>query len=99
MGSSTKKGSVLSKAVQEPSKPMSSSKPMQSCWDPKHTIFLSHTGAQKEFTQFLFEALKNAHYSPFMDEDGGSLTKGEKWFHTLMSVVKNCRVAILVLSD
>lgn len=68
-------------------------------WEPKHTIFLSHSGKQKEFTRILFNALKHAQYSPFFDASDESLPKGERWFKTMMDAAKQCRVAIVVLSD
>lgn len=66
--------------------------------EPKHTIFLSHSGAQKDFTGFLFRALKDAHYAPFFDADDDSLRTGEKWYTTLIQAARQCHVAVLVLS-
>lgn len=68
-------------------------------WTPKHTIFLSHSGKQKEFTRFLFNGLNNACYLPFFDASDESLRKGEEWFPTMMDAARQCRVAILVLTD
>lgn len=68
-------------------------------WEPKHTIFLTHNGKRKEFTRILFNALKSAHYSPFLDASDESLPKGEKWYITMLDAANQCRVVIVVLSN
>lgn len=73
--------------------------PMEPSWEPKHKIFLSHSGVQKAFTEHLCDKLQAVHHYPFLDIRDDSLPKGEKFFSPLMKAVKECRVAVLVLSD
>jgi hypothetical protein len=68
------------------------------CWDPKHKIFLSHSGAQKDFTEQLCEDLNRVHHYPFFDKRPDSLPKGEKFPERILEAAKQCRVAVLVLS-
>ena len=70
----------------------------QPIWEPKHKIFLSHSGAQKAFTEHLCEALERAHHFPFFDRRDDSLRNGEEFYIPLMKAAKECRVAVLVLT-
>lgn len=68
------------------------------CW-PKHKIFLSHSGVQKDFTEHLCKELERVHHFPFIDKRSDSLRKGERFYSTLMTAAQKCRVAVLVLSE
>lgn len=65
----------------------------------KHAIFLSHSGAQKNFTEQLCEDLDRSHLFPFFDKRPTSLPKGEAFPPLIFSAASQCRVAVLILSD
>lgn len=65
---------------------------------PKHKVFLCHSGAQKSFVEQLCVDLENAGYSPFFDRRPESLPKGEKFPELIFEAAKKCLVAVLVLS-
>eukprot|EP01018_Ginkgo_biloba_P033964 Gb_01384 [translate_table: standard] len=65
---------------------------------PKHTIFLSHSGAQKDFVEQLCVDLEKEQRFPFFDKRPDSLPKGEKFPQLIFQAAKQCRVAVLVLS-
>jgi hypothetical protein len=67
--------------------------------EPKHKIFLSHSGAQKNFTWQLCEDLGNVNHFPFFDRRDDSLPKGEKFPPLIIDAAQKCRVAVLVISD
>ena len=67
--------------------------------EPKHRIFLSHSGAQKNFTSQLCEDLIRVSHFPFFDKRLDSLPKGEEFPPLLLKAARQCRLAILVLSE
>ena len=66
---------------------------------PKHKIFLSHSGAQKDFVEQLCEDLEGFHHFPFFDKREDSLPKGERFPELIFQAAKHCRVAVVVLSE
>jgi hypothetical protein len=67
--------------------------------EPKHDIFLSHSGKQKDFTELLCRELERWGYNPFFDIRDDSLPKGKKFPELIFHAARQCRVAILVLSE
>ena len=65
---------------------------------PKHTIFLSHSGAQKPFVEQLCKDFEDACYNPFFDQRDDSLQKGKKFAGLIFEAARKCRVAVVVLS-
>ncbi|KAG0600824.1 hypothetical protein M758_11G063300 [Ceratodon purpureus] len=66
---------------------------------PKHKIFLSHSGAQKDFVEQLCEDLERFHHFPFFDKREGSLPKGERFPELIFQAAKQCGVAVVVVSE
>ena len=66
---------------------------------PKHTIFLSHSGAQKNFVEQLCEDLERARQAPFFDKRPDSLPKGEKFAQLIFQAAQQCQLAIVVMSE
>ncbi|KAG0556588.1 hypothetical protein KC19_11G065200 [Ceratodon purpureus] len=66
---------------------------------PKHKIFLSHSGAQKDFVEQLCEDLERFHRFPFFDKREDSLPKGERFPDLIFQAAKQCRVAVVVVSE
>lgn len=69
------------------------------CIEPKHNIFLSHSGAQKNFVEQLCTDLERVNYNPFFDKRPDCLPKGETFPPLILKAAKQCRAAILVLSE
>lgn len=67
--------------------------------EQKHSIFLSHSGAQKPFVRRLRNALQQNAYLPFFDEDPDCLLKGEPFAQNLKVAARLTDVAVVVLSD
>lgn len=67
--------------------------------NPKHTIFLSHSGAQKAFVEQLYVDLKRRGQSPLFDQSTDSLPKGEVFADRIFEAAKQCVVAVVVLSS
>lgn len=67
--------------------------------EAKHTIFLSHSGAQKDFVEQLCEDLERAKLSPFFDKRPESLPKGEVFARYIFRAAQQCELAIVVLSE
>lgn len=65
----------------------------------KHKVFLSYSGAQRNFTEQLCKDLEAEHYFPFFDRQSNSLPKGEKFPHLIFEAARRCHVAVLVLSN
>lgn len=66
---------------------------------PKHLIFLSHSGQEKPFVQWLNEALQREHQSPFFDQNKDSLPTGQRFPELIIKAAEQCRVAVIVLSE
>jgi hypothetical protein len=67
--------------------------------DYEHTIFLSHSGAQKNFVEQLCEDLERAKQSPFFDKRPESLPKGEVFARHIFRAAEQCEVAVVVVSE
>lgn len=67
--------------------------------EPKHKIFLSHSGFQKDFTEQLCVDLERCHYYPFFDKRDRSLPKGKKFPELILQAAQQCQVAVLILSE
>lgn len=65
----------------------------------RHTIFLSHSGAQKNFVEQLCEDLERAKQVPFFDKRPDSLPKGEKFAQLIFQAARQCQLAIVVVSE
>ncbi|KAG0629505.1 hypothetical protein M758_1G109300 [Ceratodon purpureus] len=65
----------------------------------KHKIFLSHSGAQKNFVEQLCMDLEARGYTcPFFDQRHHSLPKGKDFVPFIMEAAQRCHVAVMVLS-
>ena len=67
--------------------------------EPKHKIFLSHSGAQKPFVQLLWKDLEAHNHFAFFDQRSDSLPKGEEFAALIIDAAKRCQVAVVVLSE
>ncbi|KAG0586270.1 hypothetical protein KC19_2G077600 [Ceratodon purpureus] len=67
--------------------------------EPKHHIFLSHSGNEKPFVEQLDHDLRGVNQRPFFDQDSDSLVKGEKFDAQILEVARRCRVAVVVVSE
>ncbi|KAG0615271.1 hypothetical protein M758_5G028000 [Ceratodon purpureus] len=67
--------------------------------EPKHKIFLSHSGAQKDFVRQLCKDLEAETHFPFFDQRSSSLLKGKKFAPEIIAAAQQCRVAVIVLSE
>lgn len=65
----------------------------------KHTIFLSHSGAQKDFVESLCADLEDCNRFPFFDKRSSSLPKGEKFAKLILEAAKRCKMAVVVVSE
>ncbi|KAG0570618.1 hypothetical protein KC19_6G175400 [Ceratodon purpureus] len=65
----------------------------------KHRIFLSHSGAQKDFVEILCEALENHGRFPFFDRRPSSLPKGESFPELILTAARQCRMGVVVVSE
>lgn len=65
----------------------------------KHKIFLSHSGAQKNFVEDLCVQLENVNRFPFFDQRIDSLPLGERFPDAIFRAAKQCQVAVAVLSE
>ncbi|KAG0575840.1 hypothetical protein KC19_5G034700 [Ceratodon purpureus] len=67
--------------------------------EPQHKIFLSHSGAQKDFVRQLCKDLEAETHFPFFDQRSSSLLKGKKFAPEIIAAAQRCRVAVIVLSE
>lgn len=67
--------------------------------EPKHKVFLSHSGVQKNFTEQLCVDLERWQYYPFFDKRPDSLPKGKKFPELIFQAARQCHVAVLILSE
>lgn len=65
----------------------------------RHSIFLSHSGAQKNFVEQLCEDLERAKQRPFFDKRPQSLPKGEIFAQYIFNAAQQCELAIVVVSE
>lgn len=73
-------------------------RPAENLTAHKHAIFLSHSGAQRNFTEQLCEELERNNLLPFYDKRPTSLPKGESFPPLIFSAASQCCVAVLILS-
>ena len=67
--------------------------------EKKHKVFLSHSGADKAFASHLYRRLISVHHYPFFDVREDSLPLGDKFADIIFQASKQCRLAIVVVSD
>ncbi|KAG0557048.1 hypothetical protein KC19_11G098900 [Ceratodon purpureus] len=64
-----------------------------------HSIFLSHSGAQKNFVEQLCVDLESCNRSVFFDTRSDSLPKGEPFPQHIFKAIQECQVGVVVLSE
>jgi hypothetical protein len=67
--------------------------------DPKHSIFLSHSGAQKSFVDQLCLDIERHDRYPFFDKRRDSLSIGCNFPILIFEAIRQCQVAVVVLSE
>ena len=67
--------------------------------EKKKKVFLSHSGANKDFVSHLYQRLISIHHYPFFDVRKDSLPPGDKFADIIFEASKQCRLAIVVVSD
>jgi hypothetical protein len=67
--------------------------------ETKHKVFLSHSGKDKAFVSYLDHRLRSVHHYPFFDVREDSLPLGDKFADIIFQACKQCRLAIVVVSD
>ncbi|KAG0568920.1 hypothetical protein KC19_6G051900 [Ceratodon purpureus] len=82
---------ICSRSHSEPGSPSIS--------QPKHKIFLSHSGAQKYFVENLCKALEDHHRFPFLDIRPRCLPKGERFPQHIFKAAQQCSLAVVVVSE
>lgn len=68
-------------------------------FEPKHKVFLSHSGAQKDFVEQLCIDLERCDRYPFFDKRRSSLPVGMKFPKLLFAAIQQCEVGVVVLSE
>ncbi|KAG0561405.1 hypothetical protein KC19_9G062400 [Ceratodon purpureus] len=66
---------------------------------PKHKVFLSHSGFQKGFVEHLCEELEGCYRFPFFDKRRESLPIGEDFSRHIFDAIQQCDVGVVILSD
>ncbi|KAG0556528.1 hypothetical protein KC19_11G060100 [Ceratodon purpureus] len=64
----------------------------------KHKVFLSHSGAQKDFVEQLCVDLERWDRYPFFDKRRDSLPIGENFPYHIFEAIKQCQVGVVILS-
>lgn len=67
--------------------------------EPKHKVFLSHSGAQKDFVEQLCVDLERCDRYPFFDKRRDSLPIGKEFPKLIFEAIRQCEVGVVVLSD
>jgi hypothetical protein len=67
--------------------------------EPKHTVFLSYSGAQRDCVDQLCVDLERVGYNPFFDRRHESLEEGATFIEPLFDAIRKCRLFVLVLSE
>ena len=67
--------------------------------EPRHRVFLSHSGAQKGFVEQLDVDLRRCDRYPFFDKDRGSLPVAEPFPPLIFEAIRHCRLGVVILSD
>ncbi|KAG0620243.1 hypothetical protein M758_4G201100 [Ceratodon purpureus] len=65
----------------------------------KHKIFLSHSGAQKDFVEQLCIDLEGCDRYPFFDKRQCSLPIGEEFPKLIFDAIRQCQVGVVILSE
>lgn len=65
--------------------------------EPKHEIFLSHSGAQKDFVEQLCEDLERRDYYLFFDICQDSLPIGKEFSKLIFQAIQQCQVGVVTL--
>ncbi|KAG0625969.1 hypothetical protein M758_2G092400 [Ceratodon purpureus] len=65
---------------------------------PKHDIFLSHSGQEKAFVEQLYHDLRSVNQRAFFDQDSNCLAKAEKFAREIIDAAGRCRVGVVVVS-
>ncbi|KAG0561020.1 hypothetical protein KC19_9G031300 [Ceratodon purpureus] len=66
---------------------------------PKHDIFLSHSGQEKAFVEQLYHDLRRVNQRAFFDQDSNCLAKAEKFAREIIDAAGRCRVGVVVVSE
>ncbi|KAG0588944.1 hypothetical protein KC19_2G280600 [Ceratodon purpureus] len=66
---------------------------------PKHKVFLSHSGFQKGFVEHLCGELEGCYRFPFFDKRRESLPVGEDFSRHIFDAIRQCDVGVVILSD
>ncbi|KAG0586282.1 hypothetical protein KC19_2G078700 [Ceratodon purpureus] len=66
---------------------------------PKHDIFLSHSGQEKPFVEQLYHDLRRVNQRAFFDQDSNCLAKAEKFAREIIDAAGRCRVGVVVVSE
>lgn len=64
----------------------------------KHKIFLSHSGAQKDFVEQLCLDIQTHDRYPFLDIQRNSLPIGVHFPNEIFKAIRHCQVGVLILS-
>ena len=67
--------------------------------EKKHKVFMSHSGKDKAFVSHLDHRLRSVHHYPFFDVREDSLPLGDEFADIIFEASKQCRLAIVVVSD
>jgi hypothetical protein len=67
--------------------------------EPKQKVFLSYSGAQRDFVEQLCVDLERVSYVPFFDRRHESLEEGAAFPDPLFDAIRKCRLFVLVLSE
>ena len=65
---------------------------------PNHKIFLSHSGAQKDFVEELCGDLERHYHFPFFDRRPSCLPKGDRFPELILKAPQQCEMAVVVVS-
>ena len=70
------------------------------CLSPKHKVFLSHAGPQKDFVEQLCKDLNGVDRSGvFFDKDKECLPEGLKFAELILEAARQCELAVVVMSE
>ncbi|KAG0570086.1 hypothetical protein KC19_6G137500 [Ceratodon purpureus] len=68
--------------------------------EPKHRVFLCHSGAQKGFVEQLDKDLRSVDRHPFFDKDREySLPIGHNFPNLIFRAIDHCQVGVAILSE
>jgi hypothetical protein len=67
--------------------------------EAKHKVFLSHSGAQKNFVEQLCVDLERYDRYPFFDKRRHSLGIGQHFPKAIFQAIRQCQVGVVILSE